>query len=343
MLLYLTGETWTRGAASAAYAHEVCEAMRAGVHLLPAHELPSMLGDNETRCACDFNDFWNEGWTPRYLLKGDANVYKQIAVALKGGAWRPAGLSIVASKLAKGGGSRDHWRAEPQEPAAEKVQVHDCPATSPDRLKVARADEMAPAERLPSSEAASHYDQMALDPPLDVKVEESACQPSASAAEEQSLRQPCGDGDTLDAQAVRLEDPSAEDASLAGHARTDTAPGAGAAWLERQLAKSPRLAVVASERRAASARVTSDVAAHVEDAPHGDASTRTLPPVRSPERIKIAPARTAGAIFNTADAAEALPEADEGARVAALPEPDDGVHREAMPSAAEHAELDLWI
>ena len=63
-----------------------------GVHLLLAHEFPSALGDTEARRACNFNDFWNDGWTPRWLLSGDSNVYRQIANALKGGAWRAAGL-----------------------------------------------------------------------------------------------------------------------------------------------------------------------------------------------------------------------------------------------------------
>ena len=91
--------------------------MRAGVHLLLCHEFPSMLGDNEERAACAFNDFWNDGWTPPWLLKGDANVYRQIAIALKGGAWRPAGLAKLAKELAKGGGNRQTWIAHPEEPA----------------------------------------------------------------------------------------------------------------------------------------------------------------------------------------------------------------------------------
>ena len=118
MLLYLTARTWTSGEASEKFAHEVCEAQRKGVHLLLAHEFPSVLeADGEiTRATCDFNDMWNDGWTPRWLLKGDANVYKQIATALKGGEWRPAGLGKLASELAKGGGSRERWRAFPSEP-----------------------------------------------------------------------------------------------------------------------------------------------------------------------------------------------------------------------------------
>ena len=127
MLLYLTKATWTRGAASAAFAHEVCEALRAGVHLLLCHEFPSMLGDSDARMACAFNEFWNDGWTPPWLLKGDANVYKQIAIALKGGAWRMAGLTKLGKELAKGGGSRSQWQAQPNEPelAARAPPEHD--------------------------------------------------------------------------------------------------------------------------------------------------------------------------------------------------------------------------
>ena len=75
-----------------------------------------MLGDGEERCACAFDDFWREGWTPRWLLKGKANVYGQIAIALKGGAWREAGMAKLAKELGKGGGSRQAWAANPEEP-----------------------------------------------------------------------------------------------------------------------------------------------------------------------------------------------------------------------------------
>ena len=108
MLLYLTSATWTRGEASAAFAREVEEAQRLGVHLLLVHEFPSVLDDEgaSTRGACDFNDFWNEGWTPKHLLTGESNVYKQIAIALKPGAFRAAGLATVIGKMGEGGGER---------------------------------------------------------------------------------------------------------------------------------------------------------------------------------------------------------------------------------------------
>jgi hypothetical protein len=78
LLLHLTSATWTSGEVSAQFADEVCEAHRLGVHLLLAHEFPSMLDDASAsqRGACAFNEFWNENWTPKHLLQGDANVYK---------------------------------------------------------------------------------------------------------------------------------------------------------------------------------------------------------------------------------------------------------------------------
>jgi hypothetical protein len=107
-LLHLTSTTWTSGEVSAQFAREVCEAHRLGVHLLLAHEFPSMLDNADTsqRGACAFNDFWNDGWTPKYLLKGDANVYKQIAIALKPGEWRTAGLVTVLDKMRTFDGER---------------------------------------------------------------------------------------------------------------------------------------------------------------------------------------------------------------------------------------------
>ena len=52
MLVYLTSATWTRGATSVAFAIEVCEALRKGVHLLPVHEYPSVVDDDPQRGAC---------------------------------------------------------------------------------------------------------------------------------------------------------------------------------------------------------------------------------------------------------------------------------------------------
>ena len=46
MLVYLTSLTWTQGSESAAFAQELLFAMRAGVHLLLVHELPSAISSS---------------------------------------------------------------------------------------------------------------------------------------------------------------------------------------------------------------------------------------------------------------------------------------------------------
>lgn len=109
-LLYLTSFTWTRGQASEAFACEVEEAQRLGVHLLLAHEFPCILEDDSIRGACAFGEMWNCGWTPKRLLDGDRLIYAQIATALKPFEWRKAGLAQLAAKLAVGGGERAQWR-----------------------------------------------------------------------------------------------------------------------------------------------------------------------------------------------------------------------------------------
>lgn len=111
MLLYLTAATWTSGKSSAMLAHEVCKAMRLGVPLLLVHESPSAVeteGDQLQRRACEFNDLWNEGWTPKHLLVGEANIYKQIALALKPEKWRIAGLAAVMRKMIESSGAERH-------------------------------------------------------------------------------------------------------------------------------------------------------------------------------------------------------------------------------------------
>ena len=120
MLIYLTSATWTSGAASAAFADDVCKALRHGVHLLLVYESLSLV-DDDPRGACTFDDMWNEGWTPKHLLTGEANIYKQIAIALKPGAWRKAGLATVIRKMSDGGGERTPIGDESLLPAAWRL------------------------------------------------------------------------------------------------------------------------------------------------------------------------------------------------------------------------------
>ena len=103
------------------------------------------IGGNEERHACEFNEvrhgdqhldlwagrrrhpllrgsrlappqFWNDDWTPKELLQGDFNIYRQIAIAIKSGPWRNPGLIQVATKLAKGGVPRAPPEAADGEP-----------------------------------------------------------------------------------------------------------------------------------------------------------------------------------------------------------------------------------
>jgi hypothetical protein len=77
--------------------------MDAGTHLLLAHEMPGMQGDGQgERHGVEFGTFFScpNGATPGSLLK--ANIYGQIAVALKGGPWREASMVLMAKGIAGG-------------------------------------------------------------------------------------------------------------------------------------------------------------------------------------------------------------------------------------------------
>jgi len=97
MLIYLTDQTWTRGATSDAFAVEVELAMKRGTPLLLCHEMPGVDGRSE-RHGCPFDFFLAEGATPEFLK--DVGIYSQIAKPLKGGAWRRASLLMVMEAIA---------------------------------------------------------------------------------------------------------------------------------------------------------------------------------------------------------------------------------------------------
>ena len=116
MIIHLTDQTWTRGEASAALAHEVCEAMRHGVHRLLVHEVPGVRCDDE-RHACSFAALIGE--TPAHLsAAGPARIYNEIAMNLAEGEWREAGLLKMGQQLAKGSATRERWRCELVEPGS---------------------------------------------------------------------------------------------------------------------------------------------------------------------------------------------------------------------------------
>jgi hypothetical protein len=119
MLLYLTGETWTGGTRSDSFTEDVKAAVDAGTHLLLAHEMPGMPGDGQdARHGVEFATFFScsDGATPVNLLK--ANIYGQIAVALKGGPWREASMVLIAQGIASGMVSKE---VEPLSPSAESM------------------------------------------------------------------------------------------------------------------------------------------------------------------------------------------------------------------------------
>ena len=67
------------------------------------------------------------------LLTDRANIYKQIAIALKPGAWRKAGLATVISKMVDGGGERDE--VEVPEPLSGSIQVSVEPSVAADPVE----------------------------------------------------------------------------------------------------------------------------------------------------------------------------------------------------------------
>jgi len=98
MLVLLDERTWTSGDDTAKFVEHIHAAMRAGVHLNCIHEFPAVVGP--PRHECEFALMFNDDWTPGHLTGGKTNLYKEIALALKGVEWRKPGLVAFASKLA---------------------------------------------------------------------------------------------------------------------------------------------------------------------------------------------------------------------------------------------------
>ena len=98
MLVLLDERTWTSGEDTARLVEHIHKAMELGVHLICAHEFPSVVGP--PRHQCEFARMFDDDWTPKHLMKGlGFNIYKEIALALKGVEWRKPGLVAFAGKL----------------------------------------------------------------------------------------------------------------------------------------------------------------------------------------------------------------------------------------------------
>jgi len=98
MLVLLDARTWTSGNDTAQFVEHIHTAMRLGVHLNCVHEFPAVVGP--PRFECEFGLMFGEDWTPPHLTGGKTNLYKEIALALKGVEWRQPGLVAFASKIA---------------------------------------------------------------------------------------------------------------------------------------------------------------------------------------------------------------------------------------------------
>jgi len=96
MLVYLNALTWTHEPES--FAADIREAQRAGLHLQPCHEFPSVLDSGSSRRALEFKQIHDS--TPADLRQGPTNIYSQIGIALKGGELREPGLANLAARLA---------------------------------------------------------------------------------------------------------------------------------------------------------------------------------------------------------------------------------------------------
>jgi hypothetical protein len=152
MVIMLTDETWTHGHESDLLAHEVCEAMRLGVHRLLVHEVPGARhGDNEARHATTFEKIIAR--TPKHLIR--ARLYYEIAMNLGGGEWRDAGLAKTAVQLAKGSGTREDWIVMVDEPNWHGERINKSAATESED-----AHALPPAVPLPSP----HKDEVAEAP-----------------------------------------------------------------------------------------------------------------------------------------------------------------------------------
>jgi len=125
MLVLLDDRTWTSGETTDAFVKEIESGMAAGVHMLCVHEFPSVVG--KARHACDFAKNFRSDWTPEHLQGGDTNLYKEIALALKGAEWREPGLVALASKIAASGlvvtGHSEDAKKHSKPPALRKAKV----------------------------------------------------------------------------------------------------------------------------------------------------------------------------------------------------------------------------
>jgi len=118
MLVLLDARTWTSGEDTAKFVEHIHLAMRAGVHLNCVHEFPAVVGPH--RHECEFGLMFGDDWTPPHLTGGKTNLYKEIALALKGVEWRQPGFVAFAAKLV--GSAGEHKPIDFEVPATYKCK-----------------------------------------------------------------------------------------------------------------------------------------------------------------------------------------------------------------------------
>jgi len=140
MLVLLDDRTWTSGKMTAKFVEHIHEAMKIGVHINCVHEFPSMVGPpRHARHQVEFGLMFSDEWTPAHLTSGKTNLYKEIALALKGVEWRQPGLVAFAGKIAAS--------ADVHQPIEFEVPVEYVPATLP---TTGGEVKLPPAEPLPT-------------------------------------------------------------------------------------------------------------------------------------------------------------------------------------------------
>lgn len=99
MLVYLSADTWTSGAASEALCREIMDAMTLGVRLLLVHEVPSW--DRSKPQACSFDTFFEcaRGSTPLVLLH--AGIYHSIATPVHSEQLRTASMVKLVGEICR--------------------------------------------------------------------------------------------------------------------------------------------------------------------------------------------------------------------------------------------------
>jgi len=173
MLVLLDERTWTSGEDTAKLVEHIHQAMRVGVHLNCVHEFPAVVGP--PRHECEFGRMFNDDWTPAHLTGGKSNLYKEIALALKGVEWRQPGFVAFASKIA--GSAVEHKPIDVRIPSSYEPRTGPNPWRQAHTLAAA-TEKATPTPALPMPAAVLAVEPVAAASTAAVPATEAA--PAAS-------------------------------------------------------------------------------------------------------------------------------------------------------------------